>query len=424
MHRRRRLKEKIDMMKLTDEEKSMLDGEKGDVVQQCMKILVTLGEIYGAEKMLPVNSVHSPGVSYRVTGDAGLNYVKEVSERQGRFRVPTTLNTIGIDSRDWEKDGFPKDFSLKQLELLEAYANLGAIPTYTCTPFLSGNIPLAGDHVAWGESSAVAFVNSVIGARTNREGGPSALAAAITGRVPAYGYHLDENRKGKYLFKVEMDLKTERDFGVLGYFAGKIAGKNVPVFEGIDRKPTLENLKALSAALASSGAVALYHIVGVTPEAPSVEAVIDHPCEVIPFGLEEYREITEHKFHLEGKIDFVVLGCPHCSIVEMGKIAKLLDGKKIKSDLWVCTSRQVKLLADQMGYTEAIEKSGAVIICDTCPVLCPTSDKGYKTVVTNSAKLAHYIRGLWNVKSALIQLEDCIATAVEGKWVEDSDGND
>jgi predicted aconitase len=401
-------------MQLTDEEKRMLNGEYGDIVRKCMKILVTLGDIYEAKKMLQINNVHSPGVSYRVTGDAGLNYVKEVSEG-ACFRVPTTLNTIGIDSEDWKKVGFPKDFSEKQLELLEAYKRAGGIPTYTCTPYLTGNIPLVGEHVAWGESSAIAFVNSVIGARTNREGGPTALAAGITGRVPDYGYHLDENRKGKYLIKVEMDIKTDRDFAVMGYFAGKIAGKEVPVFEGIKQRPTLENLKALSAAIASSGAVALYHIIGVTPEAPTKEAVIDK-CEAIKFGHEEYSNITNNKFSLHGDIDLVVIGCPHCSIVELGKLAKLLDGKKVKSDVWICTSRSVKLLADKCGYTESIKKSGALIICDTCPVLCPTSDKGYKTVMTNSAKLAHYVPGLWNVKSGLIEMEDCIKTAIDGKW--------
>lgn len=401
-------------MRLTDEEKRMLDGEFGDEVQECMNVIVTLGEIYEAEKMLPINNVHTPGVSYRVSGDAGLNYVKDVSIC-GCFKVPTTLNTIGIDSEDWDKLGFPKDFSLRQIELLEAYARLGAIPINTCTPYLVGNVPRFGEHIAWGESSAIIFANSVLGARTNREGGPSALAAAVTGRVPEYGYHLDRNRKGTHLIKVEMDINTDKDFAVLGFFAGKIAGKDVPVFDGIKKKPTLENLKALGAAIASSGAAALYHIVGVTPEAPTLEAVIDK-CESVKFGTREYAEITEKKFYIAGDIDLVVLGCPHCSILEFRQIAKLLSGKRVKSDVWICTSRQVKLLATKMGYTDIIEKSGATIVCDTCPVLCPTSSKGYKTVLTNSGKMANYIPGLWNVKAGLVEMDECIKAAVEGKW--------
>ena len=403
-------------MYLTDEEKRMLNGEFGDMVGKCMKVLVTLGEIYGAEKMIEIHNVHFPGVSYRVTGDAGLNYVKEASE-QVCFRVPATLNTIGIDSENWEKIGFPRDFSEKQLELSAAYHKMGAIATNTCTPYLAGNIPLAGEHVAWGESSAIAFVNSVIGARTNREGGPSALAAAVTGRVPAYGFHLTENRRGKYLIRVEMDLETDRDYAALGYYVGKIAGKDVPVFEGIKKRPTLENLKALSAALASSGAVALYHIVGVTPEAPSADAIIGK-AETFKFGPQEYRQVTD-KFHYEGAVDFVVIGCPHTSIEEIRKVAKLLEGKKTKSDVWICSSRQVKHLADKMGYTKVIEKSGAEIVCDTCPVLCPTLvDRGYHNLLTNSGKLAHYAPGLWNLKTGLIEMEDCIKAAIQGRWEE------
>jgi predicted aconitase len=400
-------------MYLTDEEKRMLDGESGEMVAKCMKVLVALGEIYGAEKMLEINNVHSPGVSYRVTGDAGLNYVKEAS-CQSRFKVPTTLNTIGIDSKSWKEIGFPEEFSLKQLELSAAYIKMGAFATNTCTPYLAGNIPLAGEHVAWGESSAIAFVNSVIGARTNREGGPSALAAAVTGKVPAYGFHLSQNRQGKYLFRVEMELKTDRDFAALGYYAGKIAGKEVPIFAGIKKRPTLENLKALSAAVASSGAVALYHIVGITPEAPQEES-IDGKIAGFKFGPEEYRQVTD-KFNYTGAVDFVVLGCPHTSIREMRTIAALLEGKKVRSDVWVCTSRQVKHLADQMGYSATIGRAGAEIVCDTCPVLCPTLDRGYRNILTNSGKLAHYAPGLWNVRTGLVEMEDCIKAALQGSW--------
>jgi predicted aconitase len=204
------------------------------------------------------------------------------------------------------------------------------------------------------------------------------------------------------------------DFAVLGYFAGRIAGTEVPVFEGIDFIPTIENLKALGAALASSGAVALFHIVGVTPEAPTKAAVIDEKVEAISFGPREYQEVLD-KFSVSGDVDFVVTGCPHCSIIELGRMAELLTGKKVKADLWVCTSRQVKALGDKMGFTEIIEASGARIVCDTCPVLAPTSPKGYKTLVTNSGKLAHYAPGLWNLKTGLVQIEDCVTAAIEGR---------
>ena len=398
-------------MYLTDKEQGMLNGKEGPLVQKCMEILVALGEIYGAERMIEINNVHSPGVSYRVAGDAGLEYVCDASN-QGNFRIPTTLNTIGIDSEKWKEIGFPEDFSLEQLKLNDAYLKMGGLACYTCTPYLCGNVPMAGEHVAWGESSAIIFANSVIGARTNREGGPSALAAAVTGRVPAYGYHLDENRKGTHLIHVDIPLKTDRDFAVMGYYVGQIVGNKVPVFENITNKPTIENFKALGAALASSGGVALYHVVGFTPEAPTKEAAINQTYETVEFGEKEYQTIVQ-KFTLDEPADMIVIGCPHCSINELQQLAQALEGKNIKRDMWICTSKQVLALADRMGYTKILNDAGATIVLDTCPVLCPTSDKGYKAVMTNSGKMAHYIRGLWNVKSELAQLEKCIATAID-----------
>ena len=400
-------------MYLNDEEKSMLKGDQGEIIQKSMKLLVTLGDIYGAKKMLKINSVHSPGVSYRVTGDAGLNYVKEASAR-ACFVVPTTLNNVGVDMHNWETVGFESEFAHKQIELSQAYKDMGAVMSNSCTPYLYGNIPMMGEHVAWGESSAIAFVNSVLGARSNREGGPTALAAGITGRVPEYGLHLDENRKGTCLFKVNMELSSDTDYASLGYYAGTIAGKGIPVFTGIEKRPTLENLKALSAAVASSGAVALFHIVGITPEAPTIEAVINKEVQVYTFGPDEYAQAFE-KFNYSGDVDFVVLGCPHASIQEIKFIASLLKGKKVKAETWVCTSHQIKDLAAQMECLEILENAGVTIMCDTCPVLCPTLDRGYKNVVTNSGKMAHYIRGLWNVKSRLAHVEDCIKAAVNGR---------
>jgi predicted aconitase len=399
---------------LTDEEKAMLNGEQGEIVQKCMKVLVALGEIYGAKRMVEIGSVHSPGVSYRVTGDAGLHYVQDAS-KGAAFRVPITLNNIGIDMDGWKQLGMPEDFAAHQVELSEAYHRMGALCTNSCTPYLCGHVPVFGEHVAWGESSAIAFVNSVLGARTNREGGPTALAAAITGRTPEYGLHLDENRKGQFLFHVEKQLKSDADFASLGYYAGRIAGKGVPVFAGIDTYPTIESLKALSAALASSGAVALFHIVGITPEAPTLESVITGKVPTYTFGEAEYNEAFQ-KFNWTGPVDFVVFGCPHASINEIAQIVRLLEGKRVQAETWICTSHQVKELSDRMGYTAQAEDAGVTFVCDTCPVLCPTLvDRGFQSAVTNSGKMAHYIRGLWNLKSRLAQVEDCVKAAVEGR---------
>jgi predicted aconitase len=291
---------------------------------------------------------------------------------------------------------------------------MGGLPMYTCTPYLAGNLPMMGEHVAWGESSAIAFVNSVIGARTNREGGPTALAAAVTGRVPSYGYHLDENRKARFVVQIEATLESDRDFAVLGYFTGQKVGKEVPLFIGLKVRPRLEALKALGAALASSGAVALYHIEGVTPECPERKYALADKFETFSFGEREFQEVVD-KFTLRHPTDLVVVGCPHCSITEMRELAQALSGRLVKNDMWVCVSSSVYSLAERAGYARILKNAGASIIQDTCPVLCPTSDLGYRAVSTNSGKMAHYIRGLWNVDSELVSLGDCVGAALSSK---------
>jgi len=400
-------------MYLTKEEEAMLNGERGETIQKCMKVLVTLGELYGAKRMLEIKNVHSPGVSYRVTGDAGLNYVKDAS-KNACFKIPTTLNNVGIDMHRWKELGFENDFAQKQIELSNAYKEMGAIMTNTCIPYLNGNVPMFGENIAWGESSAIVYANSVIGARTNREGGPTALAAAITGRVPEYGLHLDENRKGTCQIKVDIDLESDTDYAALGYYVGTLVGREIPVFTGIDKRPTTENLKALCAALASSGAVALFHIVGITPEAPTIDDVLDKEVEIYNFGKKEYLEAFE-KFNYKGDVDFVVFGCPHATIDEIRTIAALLENKKVKAETWICTSHQIKDLATQMDCLSVLEEAGVKIVCDTCPVLCQTLNRGFESVVTNSCKMAHYVRGLWNVKARLAQVEDCVDAAIKGR---------
>lgn len=402
-------------MRLTKEEQKMLNGEYGATVQKCMKVLVKLGEIYGAECMVEVKSVHSPGVSYRVAGDAGLGYVVDASA-DAKFKIPCTLNTIGIDEDAWKGIGFDEYFASQQIKLSDAYKKMGAIPCNTCTPYLVGSIPMQGEHVAWGESSAIAFVNSVLGARTNREGGPTALAAAVCGRVPKYGLHLDENRKGTCHIDVQVPLNSDKDYAALGYFVGSVAGQGVPVITGVKERPSIDNFKTLGAAAASAGAVALYHVVGFTPEAPTYEAVVNKELETVVFGQDEYDKVCS-KFAQKGDIDFVVIGCPHASILEIEAVAKLLANKKIKTGFWICTARQTKSLADRMGYTKKLTDAGVEIICDTCPVLCQTlSQRNYKTIATNSGKMAHYAPGLWHLQPVLLTLEECVKVALEGKW--------
>lgn len=410
-------------MKLTLDQERMLAGDFGYPVQKAMQILVQLGEIYGAEKMIPVSSVHMPGSSVVVAGEAGTKLVEKMVQHGGHFKTFTTLNTGAVDFPCWQEIGFSEETFQLQTRLTKAYMSLGAVPCHTCTPYLIGNMPKKGEHVAWGESSAIAYVNSVLGARTNREGGPSALAAALTGLVPAYGFHLQENRYGQVYVKVETELNGVADYGTLGYWVGKLTESKVPVFTGIPKTVSMEELKMLSAALASSGSVALYHIVGVTPEAPDLESAFgpNRPLEELVFGKKELMETEAVLNKNKGQeVSVVVIGCPHASINEVAQIAKELSAKKLNAnvELWVTTSLPVKSLAERCGYLQTIVNAGGRIVVDTCPILSPMAElarkKGYQALATNSAKLAHYAPGQWALPTYYGNLEQCLHAAITG----------
>jgi predicted aconitase len=403
-------------MYITVEEEKMLQGEYGEAISRAMEILVTLGDVFDAEKLIDIRSVHMPGSSFVVSGLGGLKFVETFSKLDVRFKCFTTLNTAAIDFKKWENLKIPKNVVENQINLTESYVNLGAVPCHTCTPYFTENIVGLGEHCAWGESSAVIFINSIIGARTNREGGPSALASALTGKTPYYGFHLNENRLSDYLIKINYTLKDISDYGALGYYVGKIVGYDVPAFTDLPNKIDLDKLKALGAALASSGAVALYHIKGLTPEAKRKNLFKENkPKEVITVGKDEISE-SFNKLRAIGsdKIDLVCFGCPHCSIEEIREITRLLSGRIIKKDirLWVLTSSYVKKISDRLGLTDLIEKSGGELICDTCPVLAPMKHwaklLGIKTIATNSAKLAHYSPGQCNLLPYFDTMENII----------------
>jgi hypothetical protein len=250
-------------MHLTREEEKMYGGEEGLAVEKCMEILVALGDIYGAEKLVPITSAQISGVSYKTIGDAGLEFLEDLSI-DAHVRVPSTLNPAGVDLQIWRELGFSEEFTKKQLAIVDAYRKMGVSTTCTCTPYLVGNVPTLGSHIAWSESSAVCYANSVLGARTNREGGPGALSAAICGRTAMYGYHLNKGRHPNLLVELETSVKGS-DFGAVGYIVGNTVGGGTPYFK-FKNTPSTDQLKWLGAALASSGAVALYHVENTTPE--------------------------------------------------------------------------------------------------------------------------------------------------------------
>ncbi len=397
-------------MYLSKKEEKMLDGEEGYTVKKSMEILVALGNIYGAKKLIKVGSVQVAGVSYHNLGDAGLEFLNELAE-DGRVKVLTTLNPAGMDLEDWRKLGIDEEFARKQNLVIDAFRKMGIVVSCTCTPYFIGNLPRYGEHIAWSESSAVTFANSVIGAKTNREGGPSALAAAFVGKTPCYGLHLDENRVPDTHVKVNAKLTKVSDWGALGYCIGKKVQNKIPYITGIT-DVDLDELKSFCASVVTFGSKPLFYMNRITPASEMYQP----PEEKIIIEDEDIREAYENINDEVEDIDFVCIGCPHSSIKEIAKMAELLKNKKISpnTEFWVATSRPIKQLGDKRGYTEIIEKAGGKFACDTCMAVAPLKGR-FKTIATTSAKGCYYSRH-HGIHTKLGSLEDCIEAAVKGKW--------
>jgi hypothetical protein len=392
-------------MYLSNAEERILAGDGGEVMERMFRLLVRLGEIYGADKMIPVNSAQVAGVSYKSIGDPGTEFLEDYAGKDARVKIVTFLNPAGMDIEDWKEMGVPPGFAEKQLRIMNAFKKMGIVVSATCTPYLAGNLPRFKEHIAWSESSAIAFSNSVIGARTNREGGPSALAAALCGVTPNYGLHLDENRKPEVVVNVDAKMEDNADFGALGYVVGKQVKNKIPFFKGIKEADT-DQLKSLGAAMAASGAVALYHVEGMTPEAHLMQTGGLEKVSVSDKDLNE----TFSKLSTGKEPDIVILGCPHSSLKEIMTISRKLEGKKLKKPLWVCTSRMVKEAANRMGFTQIIEDAGGKVVADTCMVVSPIEDMGYKTTAVNSGKAANYLPGFCKQNVVFNRLDTLIET--------------
>ncbi|MBM4241181.1 MAG: DUF521 domain-containing protein [Euryarchaeota archaeon] len=381
-------------MYLTRIEEEMFEGKHGDAVRKSMEILVALGDIYEAEKLINITSAQVSGVSYKTIGDAGLEFLEDMAkDPKAKTNVPATLNPAGVDLEIWKELGFSEEFTKRQLRIIDAYRKMDVMTTCTCTPYLIGNVPTIGSHVAWSESSAVAYANSVLGAMTNREGGPGALAAAICGKTPEYGFHLDEERLANLLVEVDAEI-AGADYGVIGHIVGKTAKDGVPYFI-FKNRPSANELKSLGAALASSGAVALYHVEGVTPEYENAfRGLKNEKSEKISIDRQTINDIRDKLSTTAEKPDLICLGCPHSSLDEIKNITDQLRGKKLKNELWVCTSILMKAAADRIGYSNTIEKAGGKIVCDTCMVVSPIEELGFEVIGVDSAKAANYIPGM------------------------------
>jgi len=400
-------------MQLTQEEQQMLSGEQGRATQKAMEILNALGTIYEAERMVPVISVQIAGVSFDNLGEAGLEFLSEMAAGGGEVKVLTTLNPAGMDIENWQALGIDPGFARNQERVIEAYAKMSVVTTCSCTPYLFGNLPHFGEHIAWAESSAVCYANSVLGARTNREGGPSALAAALTGRTPAYGLHLDKNRRPGLTVQIEADLTDTRDFGALGVVVGRAIEsrqvKAIPYLRSIPAA-TVDQLKSLCASLATYGGLAMFHMEGITPES----AQLSPPEETLVIKQADLDKAIQSLdvTPASEEVDFVSLGCPHLSIHEIQRIAGLLQGKRVRKNFWITTSRPVKRIADQMGYTATIEEAGAVFAVDTCCVVSPIKGR-FKIMATDSAKACYYAGAKNGFDTRFLPFDEVVEEALQ-----------
>jgi predicted aconitase len=409
-------------MRLSEIDKRMLAGRLGRAPQLAMTILSELGELYGAQRMIAVSQVHIDMTLYMV--DAGVEFAEKMASWGGRFAVPAQLNPASIDYTRHARLRVPQELLDKSRRLESAYLQMGALPTWTCAPYQQGLIPTFGQQVAWGESNAIAFVNSVIGARTERYADLTDVCAAITGRVPELGLHLSENRKAEILISLKdfpADVFADaRIYPLLGFVFGEIAGDRVAVLDGLPADVGVDQLKAFSAAAASSGAVGLFHILGVTPEAPDLhtclakngprEEVILTP-RMIDSALDRINQGTCVR------PDLIALGCPHYSPNEFVILEELLRARMIRQEIefWVFTSRATYQEIKDRGVLGRIERSGINVFTDGCALQYPREQWDFSCAMTDSAKYANYCFSQTGLNVIFAGTRECVETAISGE---------
>jgi predicted aconitase len=413
---------KPESLVLSDEERSMLAGERGPATRLAARILVRMAPLYGATSLLPITHAHLDGVI--LTGAAGLQFAERLADLGGQVAVPTSLNVMSMDRERWQRWGQDADYVGRAYRLGQAYLRMGAQPTFTCAPYQTDHAPRFGEQIAWSESNAVAFANSVIGARTNRYGDYLDVCCALTGRAPAAGLHLDAQRLATVVLRLQPlppALVGRDDFyPVLGYLLGTLVADDVALITGLESRPSPDQLKSLAAAAASSGAVALFHIAGITPEAQTAaDALGGHkPTRIIDVSLADLRQARAQLTSATSTtVDVVAFGSPHCSLAECRALARLMSGQHAASgvEVFITTSRAVRDLLARSGDLAILESFGAKVTADTCIVVAPLINPQARVLMTNSAKYAHYGPGLLGVASVFASTEECVESAIAGR---------
>ncbi|MGE5721453.1 MAG: aconitase X [Sphingomonadales bacterium] len=424
------------MVTLTNEEQAMLDGEQGAATQKAMELLVRYAAALGADRFVETNNV--AGVPGSATpwlknyykdqgGDYRAVFSRYDLDADEVVDVPR-MNAYschlqgGMDPVLWAEQGMtPEDHDNFVSDERETAAH-GIQILKTCTPYIAGNVPVMGEHCAWMESSAVVFCNSVIGGRTNTEGRESTSAAMLTKRIPDWGFHRDEFRFGRHRVDVAVPVDDVFEWGMLGYFVGEQVQEEIPVLQGSISKASLIRHKHFGAAAASSGGVEMYHMIGITPEAPTLERAFgpNAPQRVIAYDAAQRRRIYEvlNSVGQSTDVDYVMLGCPHYSIEQIAHAAHLIEGRRVHENcaLWVFTSRAVKATADANGYTDILRAAGAFLMTDTCSAISQAIPKGTRVAALDSAKQVHYLPAMMGIEGWYGTTEECIDAACSGKW--------
>jgi predicted aconitase len=410
-------------VQLTGEEQVMLAGARGDVAREALVYQIKVGEFFGAERMVPVTNAHMMG-DIEVMGDGGFEYLASLVERGGRCMIPVTTNARCVDFAAAARLGQDADEVAKERGIIEALRAMDVLTTDTCINYQTLYQPHLGEHVAWGDTGTVIYANSVFGARSNFESGPAALAAALTGRTPEYGFHLDRHRKGTLVVHLDAALDDLADWGAIGKLVGEPHQSYyaVPVFTGIRRTPTADELKHLGAALASYGSMGMFHMVGVTPEAPTLETALagNQPDAEMTIGDRDIEQVYAGYDLKDRSAALVVFSGPQLSLFEMKTLAQRFAGRKIHSgtQVFVTTSNGVKSTARQLGYLDQLESAGATVLEGVCFYILQNLsqmrvENGWTNMFANSAKIVNII-GAHRFNTILRRTQDCVEIAVSG----------
>ena len=402
-------------MQLTDIEKKILAGEEGEAKQIAMEILTNIGEAMEADSFVEVSSVQAMA-HFGSLHIAGRDWLEKLACMGGKCCVPTTQDPASIPFKHWQEMGYDSEYAENQYRLEAAIMKLGEMPKWSCTPYYQGSVPRAGQNIAWAESSAVSFANSVLGARTNRTPAGLAVCAALTGKMPRYGLYLPENRKATIKINVEAAGLTSLDYNTIGIITGKIAGAKIPAIYGLPQSTTNDQLKYLGASAASSGQVALYHADGITPEALFTD-VFDGKAPEEEFVITR-KDLDDEAERMsapgEWQPQLAVVGCPHYSSEEVIRLAEMLGDRKVSEGkaFWVFTTAETESLAERMGIKQKLEDAGVRIMAQTCLVISPLVG-GYKKLITDSGKFASYLPSEHNIDIRYAESEKCVEAVTE-----------